>query len=59
MTCIPYNTKTKTKTIQYKNKTIQSNTRQYSINIYGSVYYSQMAGTPQQLKPITVDPFNI
>jgi hypothetical protein len=54
----------KNNTIQYKkqNDAIQSNTRQYSIYIYSSVQYntySQMAGTPQQLKPITVGPFNI
>jgi hypothetical protein len=60
MTYIPCNTIQKQyNTIQYKNNTIQykmiqSNTRQYSIYIY--IY---MAGTPQQLKPITVGPFNI
>jgi hypothetical protein len=51
--------------------TRQYNTRQYSIvYIYSTVQYNtystmqlyckqQMAGAPQQLKPITVGPFNI
>ena len=41
--------------------TAQYNTVQYKIIQYNIIQYStrQLAGTPQQLKPITVGPFSV
>ena len=40
--------------------TAQYNTVQYGTIQYNTVQYTrQLAGTPQQLKPITVGPFNV
>ena len=51
-------------TIRYNTKqfnTIQYNTIRYNTIQYNTVQYStrQLAGTPQQLKPITVGPFRV